>query len=97
FSEAAKLTVVANVIATPFTQDPLGLTQAQVAANPRQAGTGALLYNTRKSLNQEQLGAIYDYTLSARDSISTTVYPGHRATEQFQSIPQAAEKNPLYP
>jgi iron complex outermembrane recepter protein len=97
FSEAAKLTVTGNVIATPFTQDPLGLTAAQVAANPRQAGNNALLYNTRKSLNQEQLGAVYDYALGPLDSISTTFYTGHRATEQFQAIPQAAEKNPLYP
>jgi iron complex outermembrane recepter protein len=97
FREAAKLTVVANVIATPFTQDPLGLTQAQVEANPRQAGNGAVLYDTRKSLNQEQFGVIYDYTLSAEDSISTTVYTGRRVTEQFQSIPESAEKNPLYP
>jgi iron complex outermembrane receptor protein len=46
---ASTLTVVANVVETPFVQDPLGLTSAQLAANPRQAGTGALLYNTRKS------------------------------------------------
>jgi iron complex outermembrane recepter protein len=98
FSEASKLTLVGNVIETPYNQDPLGLTQAQLESNPRQAGNGALQYNTRKSLNQEQLGAIYDYTLSAQDSISTTVYTGHRATEQFQAIPQSVQENePLYP
>src|SRR3984885_1244679 len=98
FSEASKLTLVGNVIATPYNQDPLGLTQAQLESNPRQAGTGALQYNTRKSLNQEQLGVIYDYTLSAQDSISTTVYTGHRATEQFQAIPQSVQEGePLYP
>jgi iron complex outermembrane receptor protein len=55
-------------------------------------------YNTRKSLDQEQLGAIYDYTLSAGDSLSSTLYVGHRATTQFQAIPQIVEeKEPLYP
>ena len=41
---------------TPFVQDPLGLTRAQLAADPTQAGISAILYNTRKSLAQEQLG-----------------------------------------
>jgi iron complex outermembrane recepter protein len=98
FSEAATLTLVGNAIQTPFVQDPLGLTLAQVAANPSQAGTGAVQYNTRKDLNQEQLGAIFDYRLSSEDVWSTTAYTGHRATEQFQSIPQSVqEKEPLYP
>jgi iron complex outermembrane recepter protein len=98
FNEKLKLTLVGNAIQTPFVQDPLGLTQAQLNANPTQAGNNAILYNTRKSLNQEQGGAILDYTLSPEDSLSTTVYVGHRATEQFQAIPQSVqEKEPLYP
>jgi len=97
-SGTSTLTVVANVVETPFVQDPLGLTSAQLAANPRQAGTGAIQYNTRKSLGQEQLGAIYEDKLSAADTLSTTIYTGHRATTQFQAIPQATqEKEPLYP
>jgi iron complex outermembrane receptor protein len=56
-SPATRLTLVANAIGTPPVDDPLGLTAAQVASNPRQAGTNALAYNTRKSLAQEQVGA----------------------------------------
>ena len=97
-SESSTLTLIGNVVETPFVQDPLGLTSAQLAANREQAGTGALPYNTRKSLDQEQLGAIYENKLSAADTLSTTLYTGHRATTQFQAIPQATqEKEPLYP
>ncbi len=97
-SAAATLTLVANVVETPFVQDPLGLTQAQLAANPSQAGTGAVLYNTRKSLDQEQMGAVFDGRLGAADDLSATLYAGHRATTQFQAIPQATEEaRPLYP
>jgi iron complex outermembrane receptor protein len=97
-SPGATLTLVANVIETPFVQDPLGLTQAQLAANPRQSGIGAIQYNTRKSLDQEQIGAIYDDQLSANDDLSSTFYTGHRATTQFQAIPQATQEfKPLYP
>jgi iron complex outermembrane recepter protein len=97
-SETSTVTVVANVIETPFIQDPLGLTRAQLAANPEQAGTGAIPFNTRKSLDQEQLGLVFDDKLSASDAVSATVYTGHRATTQFQAIPQATQQNaPLYP
>jgi iron complex outermembrane receptor protein len=97
-SEAASLTFVVNAIETPFVQDPLGLTRAQLGANPRQAGTGAIPYNTRKDLHQQQAGIIFDDQLSEADHWSTTFYMGHRATTQFQAIPQATEeKEPLYP
>jgi iron complex outermembrane recepter protein len=97
-SSAATLMLVANVIETPFVQDPLGLTAAQLAANPSQAVTGAVQYNTRKSLDQEQIGAVFDDKLSAADDLSATLYAGHRATTQFQAIPQAVEEaRPLYP
>jgi iron complex outermembrane recepter protein len=97
-SDSSKLTVVANVVETPFVQDPLGLTRAQLGADPRQSGVGAIQFNTRKSLDQEQLGAVYEDALSANDELSSTVYTGHRATTQFQAIPVATQKNaPLYP
>jgi len=97
-SATSKLTLVANVVETPAVQDPLGLTRSQLAADPRQAGVGAILYNTRKSLEQQQVGAVYENQLSAHDQFSTTVYTGHRATTQFQAIPKATQQNaPLYP
>jgi len=97
-SDTSKLTLVANAVQTPFVQDPLGLTRAQLAADPTQAGVNAITYNTRKSLAQEQLGAVYDNKLSAADDFVASVYTGHRATTQFQAIPQATQQAaPLYP
>ena len=97
-SDASSLTVIGNAVQMPFVQDPLGLTRAQLAADPVQAGTGALPYNTRKDLSQEQLGVVYDDKLTANDDFTTTAYTGHRATTQFQAIPQATQQAaPLYP
>ena len=96
-SDAAKMTVIANVVETPFVQDPLGLTRAQLETDPRQAGVGAIQYDTRKSLDQEQLGTVLDDQLSDHDALSAMVYVGHRATTQYQAIPQATEKSPLNP
>ena len=95
---SSSLTVVANVIDTPFVQDPLGLTRAQLAANPEQAGVGAIAYNTRKNLAQQQIGAVYDNQVGTNDDFNVTAYTGHRATTQYQAIPQATEQSaPLYP
>jgi iron complex outermembrane recepter protein len=97
-SESGTVTVVANAIETPYVQDPLGLTQAQVAANPSQAGIGAVQYNTRKLLHQEQLGVEYQERLGADDELSSLLYAGSRATTQFQAIPQVTEeRSPLNP
>jgi iron complex outermembrane recepter protein len=97
-SSTSKLTLVANAIQTPFVQDPLGLNRAQLEADPQQAGTGAIAYNTRKSLAQEQLGLNYENKLTAEDEIFATTYAGHRATTQFQAIPMATQAAaPLYP
>jgi iron complex outermembrane receptor protein len=94
---ASRLTLVANAITTPFNQDPLGLTRAQLAIDPTQAGVNALAYNSRKSLNQEQVGAIYDRDLTSSDALQATVYAGHRATTQFQAIPASTEGAPDNP
>ncbi len=97
-TESSKLTWIVNAIQTPYTEDPLGLTSAQLAANPAQAGTGAIAYDTRKNLDQEQTGLVFEDTLGAHDTFTATSYVGHRAATQFLAIPQAVEqRTPLYP
>jgi iron complex outermembrane receptor protein len=96
--DRTRLTLVANAIETPEVQDPLGLTRAQLAANPTQAGANALLYNTRKSLLQQQGGATLTSALSEHDDLTALVYAGRRSTTQFQAILKAVEaNNPLHP
>jgi iron complex outermembrane receptor protein len=89
--DLSQLTFIANAIETPFTQDPLGLTSAQRAADPIQAGTGADMFNTRKALSQEQLGLTYERQFTDQDSLVAMVYSGHRQTTQFQAIPLATQ------
>jgi iron complex outermembrane receptor protein len=89
--DVSQLTFIANAVETPFVQDPLGLTTAQVQADPTQAGTGADMFNTRKSLAQEQLGLTYDREFGEHDSLVAMVYSGHRQTTQFQAIPLATQ------
>jgi iron complex outermembrane receptor protein len=95
--DVSQLTFIANAIETPYVQDPLGLTSAQLLANPLQAGTGANMFNTRKSLSQEQLGMTYDRQFGDNDSLVAMVYSGHRQTTQFQAIPLATQAAPVSP
>ena len=45
-----------NSVAMPDSQDPLGLTRAQMEADPEQASPQALQFNTRKTTRQTTLG-----------------------------------------
>lgn len=85
------VTVVVNVLDQPETQDPLGLTAAQVAQNPKQAGgsslANAINFNTRKSVTQNQAGVVYDLALSAQDQLQARAYFGDRQVTQHLAIP----------
>ncbi|HET9403190.1 MAG TPA: TonB-dependent receptor, partial [Burkholderiales bacterium] len=85
--ERGVLTLVANSLDQPETQDPLGLTAAQVAQDPRQAGINALAFNTRKSIAQTQFGLTYALPVTAVDRIEARTYFGDRQITQHLGIP----------
>ncbi|MGN6226814.1 MAG: TonB-dependent receptor family protein [Dyella sp.] len=90
-----KLTVVLNRVHQPGTQDPLGLSRAQMKQDPRQATAVAAQYDTRKSAEQNQLGLIYEQTLNPSDQWRAMAYYGQRSITQYLSIPAFVQKNPL--
>ena len=92
-----KFTLVANSVDLPEAQDPLGLTRPQYESNPRGVDTAATTYDTRKSIDQSQLGLVWDRTLGATMGLHVLVYGGHRNTEQFQAITVGAQASPLSP
>jgi iron complex outermembrane receptor protein len=95
--ESGKLTLVANSVALPRAEDPLGLTRTQYEADPRGVDPVALAFNTRKTVEQTQLGAIYERRLDAANALRVLLYGGHRGTQQFQAIPVGPQANPLHP
>lgn len=92
-----KLTVVANSVAVPMAQDPLGLTRAQFETDPRGADEAAIAFDTRKNYDQTQLGAHYEHRLGGQHALALAVYGGSRHTQQFQSIPTGPQGSPLHP
>ncbi|HKU47733.1 MAG TPA: TonB-dependent receptor [Burkholderiales bacterium] len=90
------LTVVGNQLRQPETQDPLGLTRAQVDENPEQATPEAIEFNTRKTIYQEQLGATLSHRLGGNSRIEGTVYGGTRWVEQYLAIPLFVQAFPRH-
>lgn len=87
-----RLTFVANLLDMPQVQDPQGLTRAEVEADPRAAAPNALLFDTRKSVDQVQGGAILEHRIDDRHSLKVTAWRGARGTEQFLSVPPATQQ-----
>nr|WP_319565407.1 TonB-dependent receptor [uncultured Rhodoferax sp.] len=83
--EKTHVNVVFNRFDMPLAQDPLGLTAAQLAADPTQAGTNAIARGIRKIVLQNQLGASMLTELGNDRSITTRAYTGTRENLQYQA------------
>lgn len=80
--EDTTLKVVANSL-NLHAEDALGLTAAQLQSDPRAAGTGALSYDTRKSVDQTQGGIVLTQRIGANDTVTLAPYDGERRTVQY--------------
>ena len=84
-SEGTSVNVVFNRFDMPLAQDPIGLTAAQMLANPAQAGSNAISRGVRKSVLQNQLGTSLVQTIDAGRSVTARFYYGTRENLQYQT------------
>ena len=94
--DGGKLTLLLNSVDLPSAQDPLGLTRAQFRADPRGVAAVAEQFDTRKSVHQDQAGAIYEQDLGGGHGLRVLGYAGRREVEQFLAVPKSAQANPLH-
>jgi iron complex outermembrane receptor protein len=92
----SRLTLLANTVKVEA-QDPLGLRRAQFDTAPRSADPAASTFNTRKTVSQRQIGAVYERKVDADNQLRLMLYGGERATTQFQSIPVVVQAGPQHP
>lgn len=92
--KSGKLTLLLNTVSLPQSQDPAGLTLAQFYANPRQASPINVLYDARKSVHQEQGGAVYTQGIGEHQQFRALFYYGQRRVQQFLPIPAVAQLSP---
>ena len=80
------VTVIVNSLYQPEALDPLGLTKAQWYADPQHADPAAILFNTRKTVNQQQGGATWEQWLTVDSVLRVTGYGGSRLVRQYLSL-----------
>lgn len=90
----SSLTLIANAVSMDDIDDPLGLDRTQFKTSPRSVHPNALLFNTRKSVNQQQHGLKYRKGLGANDKLQMVLYGGSRSAIQYQAIPPSAQAAP---
>jgi len=84
--DSGTLTVIGNSLYQPEAQDPLGLTKAQWYADPRQADPAAVLFDTRKTVNQQQGGVTWEQILTPDTRLRVTGYGGTRSVRQYLAL-----------
>jgi iron complex outermembrane receptor protein len=89
-NEQLHVNLVFNQFDMPLALDPLGLTRAQLIADPSQAGPGASKFQTRKTVLQNQLGSSATYRLDKDHSLTGRAYYGTRDNLQYQAGTPAA-------
>ncbi len=92
--EDTRVRLVFNSFMMPNAGDPLGLTQAQFNANPRQAGTNALQDQASKTIRQNQIGAVLEQRIAPDLSFEGRVYYGSRDNLQLQAA-STGVNNPI--
>lgn len=93
--DQSRLTLIANGLRQPDTQDPLGVTWATYQRDPRASEPVATLFNTRKSIDHLQGGATYERRFG-QDRLELVAYAGRRSVTQYQAIPVAPQANPRH-
>ncbi|MFL6674428.1 MAG: TonB-dependent receptor family protein [Massilia sp.] len=101
-SASSKLSIVANTLRQHDTEDPLGVSWSTFQRDPR-AGeidpsdpqspprSFAERYNTRKSIDHQQIGATYERRFG-EDRLHLTVYGGNRRVIQYQAFSKAFQQ-----
>ncbi|GGI54198.1 TonB-dependent receptor [Oxalicibacterium solurbis] len=90
-SSDTRITAILNSFDQPLSQDPLGLTRADFESNPRQVTPRAIMFDTRKTITQQQIGILLEQRLGDNDRLSARVYGGTRKV--FQSLAFPGDEN----
>lgn len=93
--EDSTLTLVANGLRQPETEDPLGVEWETYQRDPRAVEDVATEFNTRKSIHHLQGGGTYERRFG-EDRLQVSAYTGRRSVTQYQSIPTGPQGIPRH-
>ncbi|MCP1625138.1 iron complex outermembrane receptor protein [Pseudomonas nitroreducens] len=90
--EDSRLALIYSSLEQNNTQDPLGQTWDAYKHDPRSVAPAAELYNTRKSIDHQQLGMNYERYFGDA-TLQFNLYAGQRSVVQYLSIPRGVVSN----
>jgi len=89
--EGTRTRLVLNSLSQPDTKDPLGLTRSALRANPYGTDPAALIFNTRKRIENHQLGLQWDSEYASGRRAWLGGYRIERDVVQFLALPVGAQ------
>ena len=92
--DGERVRVVLNSLSQPDTQDPLGLTREAWRRDPHGTDQAAIDFNTRKRIDNHQLGLRWQHDYPAGREAWLGGYAIQRDVVQFLSIPAGAQNAP---
>ncbi len=92
--EGESVRVVLNALTQPGTQDPLGLTRDQWQREPHGTDPAAMLFNTRKSIENHQAGVRWQREYATGREFWAGGYGIQREIVQFLALPAGAQIPP---
>lgn len=90
--EDTKLTALVNWF-DQKAQDPLGLTRQVAFSDPKSAGVGAVVSNTRVERSHTQVGFNLEHVLNANNQVTLMSYAGVRDNLQYLALPASLPVN----
>ena len=90
--EDSKLALIYSSLEQNGTQDPLGQSWDAYKTDPRSVTPNALAYNTRKSIDHQQLGMNYERYIGDA-TLQVNAYTGTRSVIQYLAIPKGTPSN----
>lgn len=88
----SKLALIYSSLEQNGTQDPLGQTWQAYKDDPRSVTANALTYNTRKSIDHQQMGMNYERYFGDA-TLQVNAYAGTRSVIQYLSIPKTITRD----
>ncbi|KWR75288.1 TonB-dependent receptor [Pseudomonas sp. PI1] len=88
----SRLALIYSSLEQNGTQDPLGQTWAAYQHDPRSVASVAETYNTRKSIDHQQVGMNYERYFGDA-TLQFNLYAGQRSVIQYLSIPRGVVSN----
>lgn len=88
----SRLALIYSSLEQNNTQDPLGQTWDAYKHDPRSTAAVADIYNTRKSIDHQQVGMNYERSVGDA-TLQFNLYAGQRSVVQYLSIPRTVASN----